>query len=105
MNDRSNSVRIPTMMAMVVCSAPFLKEFLRELEERGFRGWTLIPKVLGKGGSSDPQMDDDVWPGYSGMVIVHFPPDREGDMRDLLREFNSRISPFKAFMFRGVEEV
>jgi len=92
-------------MAIVVCSAPFLREFLRELEGRGFHGWTLVPKVLGKGGGSDPQMDDDVWPGYSGMLIIHFHPEKEEDMRNLLREFNGRISPFKAFIFKGVEEI
>ena len=82
-----------------------MKTFVRALEERGFQGWTLVPKVLGKGGRSDPQMDDDVWPGYSGLLLIHFPPEREEDMRELLGEFDRKVAPFKAFIFREVEEL
>ncbi len=93
------------MFAVVVCSAPFVRSFAKALEDRGFAGWTLVPKVLGKGGRSDPQMDDDVWPGYSGLFLVYFPADREEEMRALLKEFDDGVSPFKAFIFREVEEL
>ncbi|NPA80208.1 MAG: hypothetical protein GXO29_04065 [Thermotogae bacterium] len=93
------------MIAAVVCSAPFVRDFVRALESRGFDGWTMIPKVLGKGGRSDPQMDDDVWPGYSALLLVFFPPERADEMRDLLREYDRKVAPFKAFLFRGVEEI
>ena len=93
------------MFAMVVCSAPFVRTFARALEDRGFTGWTLVPRVLGEGGRSEPQMDDDVWPGYSGLFLIHFPPDREEEMRRLLREFDEKVAPFKAFILREVEEI
>lgn len=93
------------MFAAIVCSAPFVRSFLKELESRGFEGWTLVPKALGKGGRSDPQMDNDVWPGFSGLILVYFPPEREGEMRDLLKEYDGKVAPFKAFLFREVEEI
>ncbi|NPB04619.1 MAG: hypothetical protein GXO39_09480 [Thermotogae bacterium] len=93
------------MLALVVCSAPFVGEFLEDLRKEGFEGWTLIPKVLGQGGRSDPQMDNDVWPGYSSLILIYLPMDRLNDLVQLLREYDKRVVPFKAFLLKEVEEV
>ncbi len=78
---------------------------MKELEERGFGGWTLVPKVLGKGGRSDPRMDNDVWPGYSSLLLVFVRPERYGDFLSLVREYDGKVSPFKAFLLKDVQEI
>ncbi len=105
MNDRSTyTLRIPSsMLAVVICYAPFKREFERKLESSGFSAFTLVPRVLGKGGSSNPVMDNDVWPGFSVLYLIQFGEESYGEFRNLVKEFSDKVKPFKVFIFRGVE--
>jgi len=93
------------MLFLVVCSAPFREEFERSLLEKGIEGYTLIPKVLGRGGGSEPVMDDEVWPGFSVLFLIFVEGDKVGKMKEILGEFSKKVKPFKAFALREVEVI
>jgi len=92
------------MLFLVVCSAPFREEFERSLLEKGIEGYTLIPKVFGRGGGSEPVMDDEVWPGFSVLFLIFVEGDKVGKLKEIL-EFSRKVKPFKAFALREVEVI
>ncbi len=93
------------MIAFVICYAPFKGEFEERLLKEGFSGFTLVPKVLGVGGSSDPILDNEVWPGYSVMYLIFFNEDLKDRFVALCEEFSRKVKPFKVFLVKEVEEV
>ncbi len=93
------------MLIFVVCSAPFREEFERVLLENGIEGYTLIPKVLGRGGESDPVMDDDVWPGFSVLFMIFVEKEKVDKLRNILKDFSKKVKPFKAFGLKEVEVI
>jgi len=93
------------MLVLVVCSAPFREEFERALLENKIEGYTLIPKVLGKGKKSEPVMDDEVWPGFSVMFLIFVEQNEFVKLGEILKDFSSKVRPFKAFVLREVEAI
>ncbi|MEO0138388.1 MAG: PG0541 family transporter-associated protein [candidate division WOR-3 bacterium] len=93
------------MLFVVICSAPFMGEFENALMDRGIEGYTIIPKVLGRGGSSEPVMDNDVWPGYSVMFVIFVESEKLGDLKGVLKDFSQRVKPFKVFALKEVEVI
>jgi len=93
------------MFALIVCSAPFRGEFEKVLLDNGIDGYTLIPKVLGRGGKSEPVMDDEVWPGFSVMFLIFVERDKEENFREILANFSSKVKPFKVFILKEVEVI
>jgi hypothetical protein len=93
------------MLFLVVCSAPFREEFERSLLEKGIDGYTLVPKVFGRGGESEPVMDNEVWPGFSVLFLIFVEGDKVGKLKEILGEFSRKVKPFKAFALREVEVI
>ena len=91
------------MLFLVVCSAPFREEFESSLLEKGIEEYTLIPKVLGRGGGNEPVMDDEVWLGFSVLFLIFVEGDKVGKMKEILGEFSRKVKPF--FALREVEVI
>ncbi len=80
-------------------------EFENALMDKGIDGYTIIPKVLGRGGDSEPVMDNDVWPGYSVMFVIFVEGEKLEDLKGLLNDFSQRVKPFKVFVLKEVEVI
>lgn len=101
----NTALEFPPMLFMIICSAPFGKEFENALMDRGIDGYTIIPKVLGYGGSSDPVMDNDTWPGYSVMFLIFVEGKKLEDLKGILKGFSQRVKPFKVFVLKEVDVI
>ena len=68
----------------IIYDIDFNEDIMRIIGSSETRGFTKWDRVMGKGKTSDPKMDDAVWPGFNSAVfLVLDDEDREAVLADL----------------------
>ncbi len=70
---------------------------LRNQRVEGFTQW---PRLLGRGKSTGPRMDDNVWPGANSAILAVVPDEKAPALMEAiqkLREGDARREGIKAF--------
>ena len=57
-------------MIIIVFNISIQEEVLATLETLGVTCFTQWPRLIGKGVSTGPKMDDNVWPGVNSAIMV-----------------------------------
>lgn len=93
-------------MAMISYNEAIDSDVMEVLEKCGFKSYTKIPTVYGKGESSGTHLGNDIWPGRNNIL---FAADNDAGIKKLLsciRELRKKLGQegVKAFVW-NLEEV
>ena len=85
-------------LLIIIYEADFDEEIMEFISSKNL-GYTKWDRVLGKGKSSSPRLDDTIWPGFNITLAVMVEDDRGEDLVYTLRELSEKIGEkgFKVF--------
>ncbi len=85
-------------LLILIYEADFDEEIMEFISSKNL-GYTKWDRVLGKGKSSSPRLDDTIWPGFNITLAVMVEDDRGEDLVYTLRELSEKIGKkgFKVF--------
>jgi len=63
-------------MVMAVYNIGVDEEVMAAMDELGVTCFTKLPRVVGKGQTTGPRLDDAVWPGANTVTLFVLPDDR-----------------------------
>jgi nitrogen regulatory protein PII len=92
-------------MVMAVYNIGVDEEVMAAMEEMGVTCFTKMPRVLGKGQTTGPRLDDAVWPGANTMAFFVLPDARAQAVMKAFAHLRATIGKkagVKAFLL-GVE--
>ena len=88
-------------MLLVVFNISIEDEVMEIINGRGTPCYTRWPRVVGKGVSTGPKLDNDVWPGANSVVMLVLPEKEALDLMAAIQELRDEIGSHegvKAFM-------
>lgn len=86
MSDNSN-----LKMVMLVFNISIQEEVMEILAAQGAACFTQWPRVVGKGATTGPKMDNDIWPGANSSVITVLPEPQANKLFDAIQELRDEI--------------
>jgi nitrogen regulatory protein PII len=94
-------------MLQIICDSGFESYLLENLEKNGIFHFTKIEKVLGKGKSSEPHMDDEVWPGYHVLYYIKLEEKDYERIKPILFQIKEKLrgKGFKVFVYEISDEI
>ncbi|HNX33496.1 MAG TPA: hypothetical protein PKM57_02640 [Kiritimatiellia bacterium] len=63
-------------MVMAVYNIGVDEEIMAAMDEMGVTCFTKMPRVVGRGKTTGPRLDDAVWPGANTMALFVLPDER-----------------------------
>ena len=86
-------------MLFIVYNVEFDEDVMEALKACSIKGYTKWDRVLGKGGRSNPKLDDAVWPGYNCSIALAVEDSMEDETIKALTDLSDRLrgKGFKAF--------
>jgi len=78
-------------MFLIIYDVDFDEDVMETLSTCCVSGYTKWSQVLGKGGRSDPKMDDAVWPGFNCAVMMAVDEELEPLVFETLQSLHKRI--------------
>ncbi len=92
-------------MVMAVYNIGVDEEIMASMEEMGVTCFTKIPRVVGKGKTTGPRLDDAVWPGANTLALFVLPDERAQAVMEAFKHLRATIGQkagVKAFLL-GIE--
>ena len=78
-------------MFLIIYDVDFDEDVMEILSTCCVAGYTKWRQVLGKGGRSDPKMDDAVWPGFNCAVMMAVDEELEPLVFEALQSLHERM--------------
>lgn len=88
-------------MVMAVYNIGVDDEVMSAMESLGVTCFTKIPRVIGKGKTTGPRLDDSVWPGANTVAWFVLPAERASVVMDAFAHLRATIGKkagIKAFL-------
>jgi len=88
-------------MVMAVYNIGVDEEVMEAMDEMGVTCFTKMPRVVGKGRTTGPRLDDAVWPGANTLALFVLPDGRAQEVMKAfghLRATIGRKAGVKAFL-------
>lgn len=88
-------------MVMAVYNIGVDEEVMEAMDEMGVTCFTKMPRVVGKGQTTGPRLDDAVWPGANTLALFVLPDARAQEVMEAfghLRATIGRKAGVKAFL-------
>lgn len=88
-------------MVLLVYNISINEEVMELFAKNGAPSFTQWPRVIGKGASTGPKMDNDVWPGANSAIMTVLPEDRAKKLFDDIQNIRNEIGEhegIKAFI-------
>lgn len=88
-------------MIMAVYNIGVDEEVMAEMEAMGVTCFTKIPRVVGKGRTTGPRLDDAVWPGANAMALFVLPDERAQAVMNAFAQLRATVGKkagVKAFL-------
>lgn len=96
MNNTSN-----LKMLLIVFNISIEDEVMEIINKKGALCFTRWPRIIGRGVSTGPKMDDEVWPGANSALMVVLPETEALALMDDIQELRDEIGSHegvKAFL-------
>ncbi len=86
-------------LLLMIYDADFDEDVMETISTCGVTGYTKWDRVLGRGKSSDPKLDDAVWPGFNVAIAVAVEDAVEDEVMKAVEELSKRLGGkgFKVF--------
>lgn len=78
-------------MILVVFNISIQEEVHEALDRLGVTCYTQWPRLVGKGLSSGPKMDDNVWPGANTALMIVTSEDMAAKIMDMVQKLRDDI--------------
>jgi len=78
-------------MLLVIYNIAVENELFDLLNANGLECFTQWPRVLGKGHSTGPKMDNDVWPGVNASIFTVLPAEKATQMLQAIGKLRDAI--------------
>jgi len=88
-------------MIMAVYNIGVDEEVMATMESMGVTCFTKMPRVVGKGKTTGPRLDDAVWPGANAMALFVLPDERAQAVMNAFSQLRATIGKkagVKAFL-------
>ena len=88
-------------LLLVIYNIAIETELFDVMEQNGLECFTKWPRVVGKGKTTGPKMDNDVWPGANSAVMLVMPENEALELMAAIQELRDEIGSHegvKAFM-------
>ena len=92
-------------MVMAVYNIGVDAEIMSAMEEMGVTCFTKVPRLVGKGKTTGPRLDDSVWPGANTMAMFVLPDEQAQAVMKAFAHLRATIGQkagVKAFLL-GIE--
>jgi len=88
---RSTRESTAMKMILIVFNISILDEVHELIEELGVTCFTQCPRLVGKGVSSGPKMDNNVWPGANTALMIVTSDEMAGKIMDAVQKMRDDI--------------
>ena len=78
-------------MIMIVFNISIQEEVLEVVQGLGVTCYTRWPRVVGKGTTTGPKLDDNVWPGANSALITVIDDDAAADLMAAIQKLRDEI--------------
>ena len=78
-------------MIMIVFNISIQEEVLEVVQNCGVTCYTRWPRVVGKGKTTGPKLDDNVWPGANSALITVIDEAAAADLMDAIQKLRDEI--------------
>jgi len=88
-------------MLLVVFNISIEDEVMEIINKKGTPCYTRWPRVIGRGVSTGPKLDNDVWPGANSAVMLVMPENEALELMAAIQELRDEIGSHegvKAFL-------
>ena len=85
-------------LLLVIYNIAIETELFDVMEQNGLECFTKWPRVVGKGKTTGPKMDNDVWPGANASIFSVMPEEKAKKMLDAIAKLRDEIG-----MYEGVK--
>ncbi len=88
-------------MLMVVFNISIMDEVMQLFEDCGSPCFTQWPRIIGKGVTTGPKMDNDIWPGANSAIMTVLSEEKAKELFNKIQELRDDIGEHegvKAFL-------
>ena len=82
-------------MIMIVYNISIKEEVMEVVQDSGATCYTCWPRLIGKGKTTGPKLDDNVWPGANAALITVVEEDTAATLMDAIQKLRDDIGAYE----------
>ncbi len=88
-------------LMLIIYDVDFDDDIMNIINYSEIKGFSKWDRVLGRGKSSDPKMDNSVWPGFNASILVAMDEEAQKPFLESLRSLSRELGEkgLKVFMW------